>query len=137
MTTVYKVVSVVAGEQLRSFNWPRLYYSTCVEYKVGERTLPKISCAPLMAFKDIESAKDFALGCGAGGSRGRIYKAEAVVSEQTLPKGIDPAITGLDDLQSFWADPDDFLKNNPGWDPVPSGTILCNSITLLEQVSCD
>lgn len=118
----YKIVRYGVGETSpyhSAFVPP--YLRACVTYRPGRRSLRLRGCGPLAAFKDLEALANF-LWSEYGGympNTMAIFYAEVDPSEDnTLWKPFDIPNVGVNET-----------------DYLPSGTLLCDSIMLLEDVT--
>jgi len=126
MPTVYKVVQVTKGGNLRSFviNWYRGVF--CRRYAVGKRTFPPKAFpdAWLMAFQTLEQAKRFFKGFPGG----QIYEAEATKVRDADNTRISDLSGDADELWRWW------LRQEGYSHCPPEGTVFCSDITLTRLV---
>lgn len=120
----YKVVRKSAGK-LRSAVM-KTRNTTNLEYKVGEKTVPKIKGSLLLAFTDIERARDFTLSRGL-----EVYLADVEMAprDERPTTLINPYSSDLETIKEFW-----IYRKIAGTMMIPWGTVFCKSITLLEKV---
>ena len=105
-----------------------------LKYEIGSKVEPKIKCAPLFAYSaDVKRAKEYAHYFDSEMRTLKIFRAKADISQIPVPQQILDAIRALRiEVEAFWLDQ---TKGLCWW--VPSGTILCDSITLVEEIKRD
>jgi len=127
---VYKVVRKLEGKLRSAVMSGRMDNdSTDLEYRIGEKTIPKIKDSLLMAFGYIESLQKFTMY-----NNQEAYLADAEIAEKhEYPKALPSAYgASLETIEEFWMYP--HLRRIAGIMEIPDGTVFCKSITLLEKV---
>ncbi len=122
---VYKVVRKMPDGTLISAMGNVLPHGVPAEYTPGETTLPTLPGSCLFAFGSRSTAWAFVAHRRTGLE---IWRATAVVSQMPTRK-IPSPWTSWSKLRDFWE-----TRWLWGWEPLPAGTVFCDSITLTEQV---
>lgn len=126
---VFKVVNKEDGVLSSACMWQE-FRPLALIYKINEATRPKIGGSCLFAFDSVSAAKRFIrTECLNTKHTWLIYKAEATLSKKPVK-----SIGAPNHVKEFWAAIKHSFATND-WKDVPTGTVCCSSITLLEKVS--
>jgi hypothetical protein len=97
---------------------------SCLVYKIGKVTTPKIKGSKLFAFKTLEAARSFISG---GGSEYKIFKCVGTNPTNKKRMPVSEA-EYIDTMRAFWS------RKLKGSLPVPRGTVFCDTIELTKRV---
>jgi len=146
---MFKIVTKIEGElySMSTFLYRAEEADWVVNYRPGEWAFSDIG--PLFVFNSLTSARNFLVGLGVGGVFGKKFPGKKNVEIWTceiegeiggIPdvlfspsKGANLDGSANGDIKSFWEDPSAY-KDGGVLMKVPSGTVLCQKLKLIERV---